>query len=359
MATLFAADIGGTKSELAIFSLSGPAGGVLSQERYINAEFTGIEEIIEDFLAGIDQPPPLACLAVAGVVAGDSAQLTNLPWKIDCRRLERRFNFQRVILINDLTAVCSSLSLLEPADLLEIQASGGLGGEVRGVIAPGTGLGEGLSVQIGGQVYVRGSEGGHADFAPVDAEQLALLVWMQKKIQPVSYESLIAGPGLVHLYDFCKEYHNLRESAWIVEAMDKVQDRTPVIVGGAIVIPQSIDSAAGRDRAAGTAGADDKNPCPLCSRVIDLFLSILGSEAGNLALKLYAKGGIYLGGGILPRLVNQVKFDGFLKSFHAKGQMSGLMKEIPINLILRKDAALIGAAHFARQKLKGRDVDGN
>jgi glucokinase len=339
MATLFAADIGGTKSELAIFPLIGSDYRPLSQKRYTNAEFTGIEEIIKDFLAEFDQVPQLACLAVAGVVSGNKAKLTNLPWEIDCHLLEKRFCFQRAVLMNDLTAVCSSLAMLEPCDLLEIQAGGGQGGEVRGVVAPGTGLGEGLLVEFGGQMFVRGSEGGHTDFAPVDEEQVALLCWMQKKMKPVSYEMLIAGPGLANLYDFCKEYHQILESAWIVEAMTKAKDRIPVIVGGAT----------------GTIG---DNPCPLCRRVIDLFLSILGSEAGNLALKLYARGGIYLGGGILPRLTGQVKFDGFLKSFHAKGQMSGFMKDIPVYLILRKDAALIGAVRFARQALKEKNSDG-
>lgn len=338
MITLFAADIGGTKSELAIFSLVGSDSKALLQKRYSNAEFSGIEEIIEQFLSEAEMLPQFGCLAVAGVVSGHKAKLTNLPWRVDCRLLEKRFGFQRVILINDLTAVCSSLSMLEKTDLLEIQSAGGSGGEVRGVVAPGTGLGEGLLVQFDGKVYVRGSEGGHADFAPVDEEQLALLGWMQKKLQPVSYEALIAGPGIANIYDFYKEYHQIKESPWIIEAMHQAKDRIPVIVGGAI-------------------GKIGETPCPLCRRVIDLFLSILGSEAGNLALKLYAKGGIYLGGGILPRLVNHVTFDGFLKGFQAKGQMSNLMKEIPVYLILRKDAALIGTVCFARQELKEWNFD--
>lgn len=336
MATIFAADIGGTKSELAIFSLNGAESGALVQKRYVNAEFSGIDHILEDFLAGLEQPPQLACLAVAGMVSGDRARMTNLPWDFDCRRLEKRFGFPRVVLINDLTAVGTSLAMLEPGDLLQIQAAPSGAGHVRGLIAPGTGLGEGLLVECGGQEFVRGSEGGHTDFAPVDEEQLALLGWMRKKKTPVSYEMLIAGPGLANLYDFCKEYHHMAESARIIEAMRTAHDRIPVIVGGAI----------------------DKNPCPLCHRVIDLFLSILGSEAGNLALKLYAKGGIYLGGGILPRLIGHVNFDGFLKSFHAKGLMSGFMRDIPVYVILRRDAALIGAARYGRLELQKRSADG-
>lgn len=342
MATIFAADIGGTKSELAIFPFTGGDSGALVQKRYVNAEFSTIDQILEDFLAGLEQPPQLACLAVAGMVSGDRAQMTNLPWDFDCRRLEKRFGFPRVVLINDLTAVGSSLAMIEPGDLLEIQAACGGAGHVRGLIAPGTGLGEGLLVEYGGQEFVRGSEGGHTDFAPVDEEQLALLVWMRKKQTPVSYEMLIAGPGLANLYDFCKEYHHMEESAWIVEAMRTARDRIPVIVAGVI----------------GATGSSGEKPCPLCRRVIDLFLSILGSEAGNLALKLYAKGGIYLGGGILPRLIGHVNFDGFLKSFHAKGLMSGFMRDIPVYVILRRDAALIGAARYGRLELQKRSVDG-
>lgn len=346
MATIFAADIGGTKSEVAVFPLNGADGGALMQRRYVNAEFSGIDRILEDFLAGVEQLPQLACLAVAGLVSGNRAQMTNLPWEIDCRRLEQRFGFSRVVLINDLTALGSSLTMLEPGDLLEIQAVPGGTGEVRGIIAPGTGLGEGLLIEYGGQEFVRGSEGGHTDFAPVDEEQLALLVWMRKKRQPVSYEMLIAGPGLANLYDFCREYHQIEETAWIVEAMRRAEDRIPVIVSGVI----------------GATGSSAEKPCPLCRHVIDLFLSILGSEAGNLALKLYAKGGIYLGGGILPRLIGHVQFDGFLQSFHAKGQMSGFMQEIPVNLILRRDAALIGAARYGRRdgrlELHKRQSDG-
>jgi glucokinase len=329
MVTLLVADIGGTKSELAIYSGVG-SGAVLLQKRYTNADFTRFEEIAELFLAEIDHVPRVACIAVAGVVSGETAMLTNLPWRVDCRLLEQRFGIQRVLLINDLTAVCSSLPELCADDLFELQAGAGAGGQIRGVIAPGTGLGEGMLVEVGGKLLARGSEGGHTDFGPVDEEQLALLAWMHEKEKPVSYEMLIAGPGLANLYDFCRTYYKIPETPSIVDKMAHAQDRIPFIVGGAIAAQS----------------------CPLCRRAIELFLSILGSEAGNLALKLYAKGGIYLGGGILPRLMGKVSFDGFLKSFRDKGLMSGFMKNIPVHLILRKDAALLGAVRFAREELR-------
>lgn len=342
MMPLFVADIGGTKSELAIFPLGEPVDRPLFQKRYVNAGYAGLEEIITEFFtsSGFDQRPRFACLAVAGVVDDGKAAMTNLPWSLDSALLEKKFGFQRVLLINDLTALASSLPLLLPQDLHQIQA-GRPQGSIYGVVAPGTGLGEGLLVDVGDTNYACGSEGGHTDFAPIDTEQLALLSWMLKETQPVSYEMLIAGPGLANLYDFCREFHNIAESAWIVAAMKEAKDRIPVIVGGATGQPSKYHP-----------------PCPLCRRVIELFLSILGSEAGNLALKLYARRGIYLGGGILPRLVGHVDFAGFLKNFQAKGLMSDLMKSIPVSLILRKDAALIGAAGFAGQELKVRIVSG-
>jgi len=265
------------------------------------------------------------------VVAGDRVQLTNLPWLIDCRSLERRFGIQRVKPINDLTAVAASLAHLGPDDLAEIQTGTRFTGEICGIIAPGTGLGEGLLIEVQGRAFARGSEGGHCDFAPVDDEQMALLAWMQRRHKPVSYEMLIAGPGLAHLYEFCREYHGISETPAIAEAMAGAFDSIPVIVEGAI-------SAEG---------------CPLCRRTVDLFLSILGSETGNLALKLYARGGMYLGGGIVPRLFGKVAFAGFLRSFCAKGLMADFMRTIPVQIILKPDAALIGAAHFGRAEFAG------
>lgn len=325
MTILLAADIGGTKSDLAIYDQRpGALLQPLAQKRYSNALFAGVAEVITVFLDEYPNRPRRACIAAAGVVGGERVRLTNLPWVIDRRSLEEQFGFAQVLLINDLTAVAAALPLLGPGDLAELQAGEVCGGETRGIIAPGTGLGEGLLVEVEGRLFARGSEGGHCDFAPVDGEQLALLSWMRKKNNPVSYEMLIAGPGLARLYDFSKEFHGLPETAAIALAMAGAEDRTPIIVDGAV-------------------GSDG---CPVCRRAMDLFLSILGSEAGNLALKLYARGGIYLGGGILPRLFGKVSFAGFLRSFRGKGAMAELMGTIPVHVIIRPDAALLGAAHY-------------
>jgi len=332
MATLLAADIGGTKSELAIFEIAAQSYTPVIRKRYVNRHFSDISHVITSFLSEVDTPPLYCSIGVAGIVAGRKAKLTNLPWQVECHDLEQQFGFEKVVLINDLTAMCSGIPLLLPDDLIELQEGEAAGrNEVKGVIAPGTGLGQGFMVETAGHFFARGSEGGHVDFGPVNEEQVALLSWMQKKKQPVSYETLIAGPGIPALYSFCRDYYALEESHAIMEQMKEQKDRTPVIVSGAIRSPS----------------------CPLCKKTIDLFLSILGSEAGNLALKLYARGGIYVCGGIVPRLVGKVSFSGFMKSFLNKGQMTDLMKSIPVDLVLRGDAALLGAARIGRQIQSG------
>lgn len=327
MATLLAADIGGTKSELAIFEPGAQSYISLSCRRYENRDFSDLSQIIASFLRDVDTWPSYGSIGVAGIVTGRKAKLTNLPWQVACHDLEQQFGFKKVVLVNDLTAVCSSLSLLLPDDLIVLQQGAAAQNEVKGVIAPGTGLGQGFMVEFGGSFFARGSEGGHVGFGPVNEEQIALLSWMQKKKRPVSYEMLIAGPGIADLYSFCRGYFSIPESSEIREQINKQKDPTPVIVSGAIDSPR----------------------CPLCKETIDLFLSILGSEAGNLALKLYARGGIYVGGGIIPRLVGKVSFNGFMKSFLDKGQMTDLMKNIPVYLILRRDTALLGAARIGKQ----------
>jgi len=324
--TLLVADIGGTKSDLALFSANDLRSPIHKQQ-YINAQHSGVEEVVTQFMATAGDTPAVACFAVAGVVSANTAQMTNLPWKLSGEQLKAQVGFTTALVINDLTAVASCLRYLDkenPSEVLSILKGVPKEGAVSGVIAPGTGLGEGFVVDFSGKTFVTGSEGGHTDFAPVDDEQMALLSWMQIDKKPVSYESIIAGPGLARLYDFCKVYHEMDESQDVIDDMAGQADRTPAII----------------------QGVTRENQCPLCLKVTQLFLRILGSEAGNLALKVYAKGGIYLGGGILPRLVGHISFDGFRENFLNKGPMSELMAEIPVMLLLSKDAALTGAAGY-------------
>jgi glucokinase len=332
MTTLLAADIGGTKCELAVFDMADSGYLALAGRRYASRDFGGIGEIIALFLEETGYRPEFACLGVAGVTAKETATVTNLPWIINTRQLTQSFAFQRIALLNDMTAVCASIDLLKDEDLVVVQQGEEKAGEMIAVIAPGTGLGEGLLFQSERMFFPRGCEGGHADFAPVNEEQAALLAWMMaRRGGPVTYEDLIAGPGIPFLYDFLHQSGKIPETESLQRMLAEADDRTPLIVGGAL----------------GPAS------CPLCRRTVELFLAILGSEAGNLALKLYAKGGVYIGGGIMPRLAGQISFAGFMESFLRKGKMERLMATIPVRLITRKDAALLGVARYGKATLAG------
>ncbi|WP_136805894.1 glucokinase [Desulfosediminicola flagellatus] len=328
-ATLLAVDVGGTKCELALFDATSTSYQSIARKRYPSGNYERLEDIIHEFLQEFSATPSYSCMGIAGVVSGGVARVTNLPWVIDEQSVAREFHLSGLHLINDLTAVCASLSLLTGDELFEIQRGDVQQGQLIGVVAPGTGLGEGVLVQGENFFFPRGSEGGHTDFGPVDEEQTELLKWMLRRRERVSYESLIAGPGIPNLYDFYREQIGMAEMEHVRDQMSRAADRTPII----------FDNAFG------------DNPCPLCGKVVDLFLNILGAEAGNLALKLYARGGIYIGGGIVPRIADRVSFDGFLANFLAKGKMAQLMTTIPVNLIRKKDAALIGAARYGLEML--------
>jgi len=328
MALLLAADIGGTKSVLAVFDLEGDLRSApLVQGVYANRDFSGILELVSAFLGEYGHAPEYACLAVAGVIGNGQAVMTNLPWVISESLLAARFGFSGVWLINDLTAVCSSLPLLQTNDWIELQSGQEVPGGVRAVIAPGTGLGEGFLVQARGTTWAQGTEGGHCDFAPADATQAALLDWMRQQHPwpaPVSYEMLCSGLGIPTLYAFFKA-SGMEESKGVRAALAKAGAQTPVIVNGAL---------------------DGENPCLLCRKTVELFLTILGAEAGNLALKLYCTGGLYIGGGIMPRLAGRISFAPLLVAFNNKEKMAALMATIPVRMITRKDAALLGAASY-------------
>lgn len=326
MSLLLAADIGGTKSVLAIFDLANDLRNEpLVQVRYANRDFSGVSELVTLFLEQGGHKPEYASLAVAGVISHGQAEMTNLPWRISEQELAERFGFVGVWLVNDLTAVCASLPLLQVDDCLELQKGQEATDGVRAVIAPGTGLGEGFLVRMGESLRACGTEGGHCDFAPADAIQASLLAWVRERLPwpaAISYEMLCSGMGIPTLYAFFKA-SGMEETAAVRMALGQGVDQTPVIVNAAV---------------------DDVSPCPVCRKSVETFLSILGAEAGNLALKLYSTGGLYIGGGIMPRLAGRISFAPLLAAFNKKEKMETLMATIPVRLITRKDAALLGAA---------------
>ncbi len=320
---MLAADIGGTKSDLAIFDLAGKVTDLpILHKIYQNSLFNDFEQILTDFL-GNSRQPEYGCFGVAAVIRDGEAKLTNLNWVLNGRQLQETFNLHKLTLINDLTAICSSLPLLQEDDLFPIQQGSPEANGVCAVIAPGTGLGEGYCVNQDTFFFPMGTEGGHCDFAPVNREQVEILYYLQNRYPAVSYELLCSGRGIPNIFDFFSSTGHTRDA----EQYNRIQqekDRTPQIL----------------------AGATRMSPCPLCAKTLTVFLEILGAEAGNLALKSYATGGLFIGGGILPRIIDSISFAPFLHAFQNKEKMETLMKNIPIHLITRKNAALLGTASY-------------
>ncbi len=323
---LLAIDLGGTKCALGVFDLHGEDSTPFFQDEYRCANYKNLDEILSLFLAKTDTLPAYTCVGVAGIVDGDNARMTNLDWQLNTNKLAGNFSLHRVKLINDLTALCAGIAGLHSPDLFVLQEGVKKNDGVIAVIAPGTGLGEGYLLENETIFFPQGSEGGHTNFSPVNEEQMALLQWMQRRHKVVSSEMVCAGPALTTLYNYLR-YRGEKESEQVKKELLMVEDKTPVIVKNGLADP----------------------PCPLCVKTLELFLSILGSESGNLALKLYATKGVYIGGGILPRLVGRISFSSFRRHFNEKGEMRGLVEKIPVKVVMKKDAVLQGVASFGRR----------
>jgi glucokinase len=327
--TYLVIDIGGTKTLLAIYSIDDTSLTPLEQVRYRSKEHGGIGEIISDFLGCSAHRPEAVAVDVAGVVSGNGtrAQVTNLPWEITTQQLHE-LGFSRAILFNDMTALAASLPLLKKEDLYCLQEGETPSGAVSGVLAPGTGLGQGFLYQTESDCFPSGTEGGHADFAPITPEQHQLATWLAGRIGRIpSYESVSAGPALGVLYDFYLA-NGTDCSEDVRQELLQARDRTPVIVDKAL-----------------------SGDCPACCKALDLFLAILGREAVNLILKVYATRGLFLGGSILPRLAGNYSLQPFMDAFSQPGQMDELLGTVPVNIIMRPDAVLLGAASFGRNRL--------
>jgi len=322
---ILAGDVGGTKTQLGIFSEDRGPRHPLFGATFQNAVYEDFETIIAEFLARVNVIVDHACIGVAGPVINGQSSMTNLPWVISDQPLRNGFSFFRVTVINDLEAVAFSIPHLEQADLLTLQEGRHITGGNIAVIAPGTGLGEAFSVWNGKRYQAYASEGGHADFAPNGSLEISMLRVLQEQYGHVSWESVCSGRGIARIYDFLKDHGLSMEPAWLSDQLNRVDDRTPDIVAAAL---------------------DRHPPCELCVRTLDLFTSILGAEAGNLALKVLATGGVYLAGGMTPRILPFLQKGFFTEAFRRKGRMGHLVSCMPVHVILNDSAALIGAAAY-------------
>ncbi len=265
-----------------------------------------------------------ACFGVPGPVRDGRLRLTNLPWTLDRRELTRNLKIDYVFLINDLQANAYGIAELDAEQIYTLSEGDAQQVGNRALISAGTGLGEGFIVWDGRNYVPYPSEGGHADFAPRNRDEFELLRFLGQKYNGrISYERVVSGPGLKNIYEFLREVQGLEEPAWLAERMTQ-EDPNAVITESAL-----------------------KATSKICEKALDMFVSAYGAEAGNLALKILSVGGLYVGGGIAPRILEKLKDGTFMKAFTDKGRMSQLLVNMPVRVILESRTALIGAAAYA------------
>jgi glucokinase len=321
---ILAGDIGGTKTILAIFPPAARPRQPLAEMTFPSSRYASLEEIVREFLGKVNLPVDRACIGVAGPVIAGRAKVTNLAWVVDAPALRSIFHWSAVALLNDLESVAYGISALEPEDFNTLSGGVPVADGAIAVLAPGTGLGESFMISENGRYRALASEGSHADFAPVGPQQVGLLNYVvQQGFEHVSYERVCSGLlGMPNLYAYLKTT-GLEEPAWLASQLAAVEDPTPVIV---------------------SAAHDQTRPCALAMATLDLFVTILGAEAGNLALKVLSTGGIYIGGGIPPRILADMQKPCFLEALRSKGRFRKLLSDMPVHVILNSRAALLGAA---------------
>lgn len=332
--TLIAGDIGGTKTILALYPPDGDPRHPQRQETFRSADYPDLEAMLREFLQGMEHPALAGVFGVAGPVVHDQARVTNLSWVVDREALKKAFGLKHVALMNDIVAVANAVPILGEEDVYVLNQEEVVPGGAVAVIAPGTGLGEAYLTWDGQRYRAYASEGGHTDFGPKTRVEVRLLGYLQEKFEHVSYERVCSGSGIPNLYTFFKDSGRYAETPWLAERLAVVDDPVPLIVN--------------------TALAGDP-PCAICDATLDLFISILGAEAGNMALKVLATGGVYLGGGIPPRILPRLKGGGFMQAFVRKGRFAALLSAMRVCVILNDHAALIGAANFGLQEISGRE----
>jgi glucokinase len=325
--------VGGTKVHLALCKFDRGQLLTLHDHRFHAREFPGLVQVVEAFLAEcrqtLGQPVDVlaACFGVPGPVRHGRLKLTNLPWMLDSSQLSVDLKIEHVFLINDLEANGYGIAELTPEQILVISKGDPDAEGNRGLIAAGTGLGEAILVWNGHTYTPMASEGGHSDFAARNEEEIELLRYLQKALGGrVSSERVISGIGLANVYAYCRDVKRLEEPAWLKERM-RTEDPNAVI--GEL----------------GESGAS-----ALCVEALNIFVSAYGAEAGNLALKILAVGGMYVGGGIAPKLLKKMQDGTFMKAFTDKGRLSDLLVQTPVRLILESRAALMGAAAYAEAR---------
>lgn len=319
---ILAGDVGGTKTNLALFANQDRRVTPINLRTFPSQQYPRLEAILEEFLSGHAGDLTGACFGIAGPVVDGRCQATNLPWVVDARTLQRTLKLADVSLINDLEATAYGIPAL-PEEAFAVLNPGEphLHAPIA-VVAAGTGLGEVALIWDGARYRTIASEGGHTDFAPRNLLEIELCRFLLDTFNHTSYERVLSGPGLLNIYRFLKDVGQGEEPAWLAEQL-----------------------AAGDPSAVISEHALSRRSV-LCEKALELFVSIYGAEAGNLALKLLSRGGVYLGGGIAPKILQKLQEGIFMKAFTGKGRLSSLLSRIPVRVILEERAALYGAASY-------------
>ncbi len=325
--TVLAADIGGTKTNMALFAYHDHRLELQFKSQYSSQDFSDFSDIITRFLPQNSYDVDSACFGIAGPVIGGVCQTTNLPWTIETHTLQKQLGTLHVKLLNDLEATAYGMLYLDDSAFVSLNPNGIDQEGNRAVIAAGTGLGEALLYFDDDSYRPIGTEGGHSDFAPADEQQSALLAWLRRRYpEHVSIERILSGPGIFTLYEFLRNSGVAKEAEFMK------------------TLKADVDKSAAVSR-----GALEMND-PLCHETLKLFARIYGAEAGNLALKSLSVGGVLIGGGIAPKILPYLQ-EHFMETFRAKGRFSPLLSSMPVHVSLEQETALLGAARFAKDYL--------
>jgi glucokinase len=326
---ILAGDIGGTHTRLALFEKNEQGFLTIVEEKFSSSAYQSLSKIVQNFLENKSHSVNCACFGVAGPVQGKTAKITNLTWIADTDSIAELLGHYRIKLINDLEANAYGLNELNDNDFLILNKGESNPTGNRAIISAGTGIGEAGLFNKDGELRPFATESGHADFAPRNELEIELLRYLLTKFERVSLERVVSGLGLQNIYNFLRDTKRAEEPIWLAKEIKKNSD-----IGA--VISQN--------------GLEGKSA--ICEQTLDIFVSLYGAEAGNMALRLLATGGIYIGGGIAPKILPKLKEKLFLDSFLSKGRMRELLELMPVRVILNDKAALLGAAHFAYYEIQ-------
>jgi glucokinase len=320
---ILAGDIGGTKTHLALFSVPGEKLLVESEQVFPSKRYSGLVPVLQDFLSGQHPPIDAACFGIAGAVVDGKVTTPNLPWMVDLEDLRRVLKIDAVTLLNDLEAAAYGIFTLENDEFFTLNEGIMRHAGNKALIAAGTGLGQAILHDDGRRFRPLASEAGHADFAPRNELEIELLRHLMGRFGHVSYERVVSGPGLFNIYRFLRDVRGLEEPQWLSERLATADDPSAEISKAALA-----------------------NEASICREALTLFVSVYGAEAGNLALRAKSVRGLYIGGGIAPKILDKLKDGTFMRAFVDKGRYGDLLRAVPVQVVLNEQAALRGAAYY-------------